>query len=74
MEKFVRSIRAKGDSGREYEVREYVDKIEVSVKGEPAQYIDGQRSLRLASGGRCNFIEDGVFEIVSTGEKIRKVG
>ncbi|MGI4879210.1 MAG: hypothetical protein ACRYG4_17180 [Janthinobacterium lividum] len=73
MRKFVRSIKARGGSGKLYNVLEYVDQIDVTSKDSAGpEFLDGMRSLLLSDGRHVNFVTEDEFQIVG-GEAIRKV-
>lgn len=65
-------MRCRADDGSEHIIIEYQEMIDATtIKGR--QFVPGIKSLRDSHGRPCNFIEDGVFEIVQTGQIVRKI-
>jgi len=73
MEKEIRRFEAVSASGTVYTVVEYQRQIRFSGL-QSSSTVGGSLSLRLDTGEDVNFIDDTTFEIVRTGEKLRKVG
>ena len=65
-------FRCVADDGSEHTIIEFQEMIDTStLKGR--ELVPGIKSLRDSHGGPCNFIDDDTFEIVQTGQIVRKV-
>ena len=68
-------FRAKNENGKEYIIIEYGEEIDVTSfdSGGKREYIPGLRRLATSNGLSVNQINPETFQIVSTGETVRKV-
>jgi len=65
---------AETDEGDEYQVLVYQRAVSFRPLSGPRQQLGGARDYRLADGRDLNPISDDVFEIVETGQILRRVG
>lgn len=62
----------RADDGSEHTIIEYQEIIESqTMTGHHS--VPGLKTLRDSRGRHCNFIDDDTFEIVETGQTVRKV-
>ena len=71
--KKIRDFKTVGTSGKQYVVTEFKPVIDVSDLDNPHATRLGMSSFHLADGGRVNRMSDTDYEIVITGERIKKV-
>jgi hypothetical protein len=72
MERKTNEFRARSDDGQEYLIYEYTNFIDVGTLDKPNEFIKGLKRLCL-NGEDVNFIEEGVYEIVSSGTIVRRI-
>ncbi len=69
---YTGSFTALDEAGRRYELKTYVERIDVStLDSEYRETIDGMKSIRTSSGEPVNYIEKGRYQLVSTGKELR---
>ena len=67
-----RRIRCRSDDGSEHTIIEYQEMIDVSPV-DRTKSVPGLKTLVDSLGRHCNFTDDDTFEIVVTGQIVRKV-
>lgn len=73
MQKVIGRFRAEGEDGLIYDVIEKQDFIDASTKDGP-DWIPGLKWTELPNGRKLNTVTDGVYQIVSTGVIVRRIG
>jgi len=73
MEKVIATHRMKADDGTVYEVDEIQEFTGSSSLSGGRKWIPTLTRLELPDGSHANHIDDDTFEIVATGEIIRRV-
>lgn len=74
MRQEIGRYRCRGDiAGREYVVIEYQNMVPFNGLEGGVQYRGGTKGLELVGGGNLNFIDENTFEIVQTGEIVRRI-
>ena len=64
---------AKTDTGKEYEIIQFQEYIDVSSHDDPNAEVPGHKFLRTAEGLNINLIDSQTFKIVETNEIVKKV-
>ena len=72
MDKVIATHRMKADDGTIYEVDEIQEYISSRPHSGGERWIPSLKRLELTDGSHVNHIDDDTFEIVSTGEIIRR--
>ena len=65
---------AVGENGNRYVIIESVTQVLSAPLSGRSQWLDGSRSYRLSTGGPVNWVEEGVFEIVMSGDIAKVAG
>lgn len=73
MEKLVATHTCEAESGERFKVREYQTFIDASSHDGRGQ-IEGGKRFTLAAGSPVNVLADGTFQVVITGQILRKIG
>lgn len=72
MEKVIATHRMKADDGTIYEVDEIQEYVSSRPLSGGASWIPGMIRLEMSDGSHVNHIDDDTFEIVATGEIVRR--
>ncbi len=73
MEKEISRVEARADNGTTYTVIEYQKIIETRLLSGQMSRASGTKRFALSNGGSVNYRDPETFEIVQTGEVIRKI-
>ena len=69
---YTGSFMASDKEGRSYQLKTYVEKIDVTtLRSAFRETIDGMKSIRTSSGEPVNYIEKGRYQLVSTGQELK---
>ena len=69
MERKIRSIRVRTDTGRDVVLDEYQEFIDGRVKSSIGEvWLPGPKRLEVRGGGAVNFIDANTFQVVSSGQ------
>lgn len=71
MERLIARHQMQSDDGTRYEVLEYQEFLDAGTKDGP-DWVPGLKRLVLANGRHLNHIDDDTFQIVVTGQIVRR--
>ena len=72
-EQLSKEIRTRAEDGREVVVYEYVTVTHTTFHNAPPQVSKGTRRYALRDGSSVNRVDKDTFEVVQTGETLRKI-
>ena len=70
--RLVEEFQAVGDDGKSYEISVYQEFIDTSIMRNPNKRIPGMQEMTLGDGGHVNWIDENTFQIVSSGQIVRR--
>ena len=73
MEVLVRTHRAARPGGGEVFVHEYSQFVDHSLRRTGADWVPGPKRFQLESGELVRILDEGVFQVVPTGEVLRLI-
>lgn len=67
----IGTVIAVDDAGRKHAIAKFADFIEIRTLNDPPTWLEGVKCYRMPNGNHVNVLENGTFEDIHTGLKMR---